>query len=234
MSIQIAFTIVSVLTAVVVAIATLSFNKWSRGRYHPNPIIRDVDFAPRWSRDQELEIEFTVSILNPGIIPLYVEAIGVGFPKGGYGFGQLQEQETHRIEPGDCGSVKSTLKRLSPETVNEASIVCVLVVFSVGTRGGELLVAHRFDVEVREDPQFIGVSRIATLLPSASRFRTFSTTYPTSSLGWSFRRVVSWLNRTPRRRFLTKCSGKSLRKIRKGFRKLAETPITRFDWDTKE
>ena len=155
-----------------------------------------------------------LAFLNPGSIPVFVERIGMGL-RGARGV-------THKawigkesaIAPGDTKSFSlgATWPRSDLATRTESIIA---ISFTVGTRGGELLlsglgVPDAGAIRSDDGPGPYGPVRLVAFpgKPAPARYRSFSFTYPTSAWGRAWYWLLRSLGRTPSKRFNRWCKGK--------------------------
>lgn len=216
-SLQIVLSVASVLTTIAICYSTWSFNHWSRKRDMPDPVLAREALGTSVSDDGQVTITASLSFLNPGLTPIFIERIGIGL-RGARGIFEHAWDSPKEVPSGEVRQVdvSGTWPRSVVCTDREAIIDTA---FLVGCRAGELLISGLKVPRVPSTPLGEPASKGTTAIfvtfpgkPTPARYRVHSFTFPATSLG----RACYWLARilrcSPSHRFARWCSTRRRRR----------------------
>lgn len=215
---QIAFTMLSAIAALVIAYSTWTFHQWTRKQHQPDPVLADQVIEIDAKDAGEVSVQARLLFLNPGPVPIYIERVGMGLRGLDRNVQHAFAGGDGRIDPGETKlfPVGHTWPRPDLAETREAIID---VLFTAGTRGGELLISG---LEVRSASVFPerGPNPYSAPLslvtfpgtPAPARYPVFSYTYPTTAFGRFRYRILSRFHQTPSQRFRKWCRRSANRK----------------------
>lgn len=204
---QIAFTIISAIAALVIACSTWTFHRWTKKQHHPDPVLADQVIEIDAKDAGEVSVEARLRFLNPGPIPIHIEKISMSIRGLDPCHGRTFIGGDQRIDPTETKwlSIGGEWPRADLAETREAMVD---LMFTVGTRGGELLISGLEVASASVFPEngpnpYSGPLSLVTFPgePTPTRYPVFSYTYPTTSLGRLWHRALHMLGRTPRQRF---------------------------------
>jgi len=208
---QIAFSVLSAIAALMIAYSTATFHQWSRKQHQPDPVLSDQTIEIDKKDAREVSVQARLLLLNPGPIPIYIEWIGMGIRGLDRAVRRVFSERDRRIQPGETQvfSIQHTWPHCDLMETREAIID---LLFTVGTRGGELLISG---LEVRSAAMFPedGPNPYSAPLgflkfpgePGPARYPVSRYTYPTTSLGKLRHSALQLLGRTPSQKFRRWC-----------------------------
>ncbi len=194
----------TVLATIVLVASTVSFHRWTKCRHSPSPVLVNTDIHLSRSDDkEEALVGFTVTLWNPSVMPVMIEAVRIGLSR-------LEPAPIRKllagpglVHPG--GQAEIPVKLAWPyESLREAREVFMRLSYRTGERTGVLIFRgmRAPSVVMLED---LGVTRSTQQVrelvfhpgPDLAYTPAYSFTYPRTRMGRLLLRVRRWARLMP-------------------------------------